>query len=110
VIPGDPNTDPIMKQKWIAVATILPKSAHVEADAQAKVQALAGMGLPAKYLDTRFYPRMLLGGTTPPVTPTEESFLVYIGPFDTQIDAENQCVNITNATGEACVAAQPDPP
>ena len=47
---------------------------------------------------------------TPPATPTEESFLVFIGPFDTQVDAENQCVTITNATGEACVAAQPDPP
>ena len=33
-----------------------------------------------------------------------------MGPFDTQIDAENQCVNITTATSEACVAAQPDPP
>jgi hypothetical protein len=108
--PGDPNTDPIMKQKWIAVATVLPKSAHLEADAQAKVQALGGTGVRAKYLDTRFYPRLLLGGTTPPATPTEESFLVFVGPFDTQLDAENQCVNITNATGEPCVAAQPDPP
>lgn len=99
-----------MKQKWIAVTTVMPKSAHIEAEAQAKVQALAGMGVQAKYLDTRFYPRMLLGGTTPPATPTEESFLVYVGPFDTQVDAENQCVNITSATGEPCVAAQPDPP
>lgn len=109
--PGDPNTDPIMKQKWIAVASVLPKSAYQEADAQAKVQALAGAGIQAKYLDTRFYPRMLLAGTTPPATPAEESFLVYVAtPFGTQIDAENQCAAVTSVTGEACVAAQPDPP
>jgi hypothetical protein len=111
VIPGDPNTDPIMKQKWIAVTSVLPKSAYVEADAQAKVQALAGAGIQAMYLDTRVYPRLLLGGSTPPATPTEESFLVYVAtPFATQIDAENQCVTVANATGEVCVAAQPDPP
>jgi Fibronectin type III domain len=108
--PGDRNTDPIMNQKWIAVATQLPKSAHVEADAQAKVTSLATVGVQAKYLDNRFYPRMLFGGTTSPATPTEESFLVYVGPFDSQTDAQNQCDNITNATTEPCIVAQPDPP
>ena len=92
------------------MAAVLPKSAHVEAEAQQRVQALTGSGLQAKYLDTHFYPRLLLAGTTPPATPTEESFLVYLGPFQTQVDAENQCTAISNATGEACVAAQPDPP
>jgi hypothetical protein len=100
-----------MKQKWIAVTSVLPKSAHVEAEAQAKAQALAGAGIQAQYLDTRFYPRLLLGGVTPPATPTEESFLVYFStPFLTQLEAENQCATITTATGEPCVAAQPDPP
>lgn len=110
VTPGDPNTDPIMKQAWIAVATVLPKSAHIEAEAQAQVKALTDAGLQAKYLDSRIYPRLLLAGATPPATPAEESFLVYIGPFPTQADADNQCVNISNVTGQPCVAAQADPP
>jgi hypothetical protein len=110
ITPGDPNTDPIMKQAWIAVATVLPKSAHIEADAQAQVAALTALGFPAKYLDTRFYPRLLLGGTTPPAAPTEESFLVFVGPFPTQVDADNQCTAISASTGQPCVAAQADPP
>jgi hypothetical protein len=99
-----------MKQAWIAVAAVLPKSTHPETDAQARVTTLTNSGFQAKYLDTRFYPRLLLGGTTPPGTPTEESFLVYVGPFQTQVDADNLCAAIRNATGEACVARQPDPP
>jgi hypothetical protein len=110
VTPGDPNTDPIMKQAWIAVASVLPKSAHPEADAQARVTTLTNSGFQAKYLDTRFYPRLLLGGATPRATPTEESFLVYVGPFQTQVDADNLCTAISSATGEPCVSAQPDPP
>ena len=99
-----------MKQAWIAVAAVLPKSAQgAEAQAQAQVEALTRSGFQAKYLDTRFYPRLLLGGTTPPSAPTEESFLVFVGPFPTQIDAENQCTAIPS-TGQPCVAAQPDPP
>ncbi len=110
ITPGDPNTDPIMKQNWIAVAAVLPKSAHVEAEAQQQVQALTSSGIQAKYLDTHFYPRLLLSGTTPPATPTEESFLVFVGPFPTQADADNQCTGINSVTGQPCVAAQPDPP
>jgi hypothetical protein len=110
VTPGDPNTDPIMKQAWIAVAAVLPKSAHIDAEAQAQAKTLTDAGLQASYLDSRIYPRLLLGGITPPATPAEESFMVYVGPFPTQADADNQCANISTITGQPCVAAQADPP
>ena len=40
----------------------------------------------------------------------EESYLVFFGPFLTPLDAQNKCLEVTGVTGEACVAAQPDPP
>ena len=112
VTPGDPNTDPVMKQAWIAVVRVLPKSANFEAAAQAAVQDLNDEGLPdAKYLDTRFYPRLLINGATPPPTPLpEESYLVFFGPFPTPLDAQNKCLEVSGVIGEDCSAAQPDPP
>ena len=112
ITPGDPNTDPVMKQAWIAVASVLPKSANFEAAAQTAVQDLNDGGLPdAKYLDTRIYPRLLINGATPPPTPVpEESYLVFFGPFLTPLDAQNKCLEVSGVTGETCVAAQPDPP
>lgn len=99
-----------MKQAWIAVAAVLPKSSHLEADAQARLRTLTELGFEAKYLDTHFYPRLLLGWTTPPAGPTEESFLVFVGPFPNAVEAQAQCVNIRDTTSEPCVVAQPDPP
>ncbi len=112
VTPGDPNTDPLMKQAWIAVAGVLPKSANFEAAAQSQVQDLEDNGLvDGRYLDSRFYPRLLISGATPPPTPVAaESFVVYFGPFRTPLDAQNKCVEITNITGQNCFPAQPDPP
>lgn len=101
-----------MKQAWIAVAAELPKSGHLEFDALAEVKNLTEHGLPdAKHLDSRYYPKLVVLGATPSPTPLpEESFLVYLGPFPTQVDAMNRCADITNATGGSfCVAAQPDP-
>jgi TIR domain/SPOR domain len=105
-IPGDPNNDPVMNQAWIAVVAELPRSIDSEAEAQLRVTELAGSGLPARYLDTRFYPRLLLGGTPP----AKGSFLVFVGPFETQAEAENMCAEIAGTTGEDCFPAQPDPP
>jgi cell division septation protein DedD len=109
--PGNPDTDPVMKQKWIAVARILAKSTNDEASAQDGVTQLQDAQLDGKFLDTQFYPRLVIAGATPPPTPvTEESFLVFLGPFLSQAEAEAACPAITEATGEAfCVAAQPDP-
>ena len=109
--PGNPDTDPVMKQKWIAVAEILPKSTNPETSAQDGVTQLKDSLLDGKYLDTRFYPRLVLAGATPPPTPVaEESFLVFVGPFNSQPEAEASCPAITAATAEPlCVAAQPDP-
>ena len=101
-----------MKQAWIAVASVLPKSANFEAAAQTAVQDLADEGLPdGHYLDSKFYPRLLINGVTPPPTPVpEESYLVFFGPFLTPLDAQNKCLEVTGVTGQPCVAAQPDPP
>ena len=110
--PGDPATDRIMKQQWIAVAAVLPKTV-AESDVQIHLQQLTAKGLPAKYLDSRFYPRMVIFTTTPPPAPSptpEESWLVFLGPFPTQADADVQCPLITAAQGGTfCVTAEPDP-
>jgi hypothetical protein len=110
--PGNPDTDPVMKQRWIAVARILPKSTNSETSAQDGVTQLKDALLDGKYLDTLFYPRLVIAGATPSPTPVvEESFLVFLGPFNSQPQAEALCPAITAATGEPlCVAAQPDPP
>ncbi|HVK35167.1 MAG TPA: fibronectin type III domain-containing protein [Microlunatus sp.] len=111
--PGDPNTDEIMKQKWIAVAAVQPKSV-AESDVQLHAQQLTGATLPVKYLDSVHYPRMVLYSTTPPPvsTPTPEgSWMVFVGPFPSQPDADAECSGIIAAGGSAtCFAAQPDPP
>jgi hypothetical protein len=110
--PGDPSTDPIMKQQWIAVAAVLPKMV-AESDVQIHLQQLTAKGLPAKYLDSRFYPRMVIFTSTPPPAPSptpEESWMVFLGPFPAQADADVQCPLITAAQGGTfCVTAQPDP-
>jgi hypothetical protein len=100
-----------MKQRWIAVARILPKSTNPETSAQDGVTQLKDALLDGKYLDTQFYPRLVIAGATPSPTPVaEESFLVFLGPFNSQPEAEALCPLITAATGEAfCAAAQPDP-
>lgn len=112
--PGDPNTDPIMKGQWIAVADVLPKTV-AESDVQIHVQQLTAAGLPAKYLDSVHYPRFVLYTTTPPPpvpTPTPEgTWVVFLGPFPAQADADVQCPSIVAAQpGATCVTAQADPP
>lgn len=113
ITPGDPNSDPIMKQQWIAVAAVQPKTV-AESDVQLHVQQLTAAGLPASYLDSRFYPRMVIYTQTPPPTPTpsvEGEWVVFLGPFPTQTDADVQCPLIAAAQGGTfCVSAQPDPP
>ncbi|MDN5771997.1 MAG: fibronectin type III domain-containing protein, partial [Microlunatus sp.] len=89
--PGDPVTDPVMQQKWIAVAAVLPKSSRAESEAEDVVTKLVSAGLPASYLDSRFYPRLLILTSTPPPTAPpslEESWIVFVGPFPTQPDAD----------------------
>jgi hypothetical protein len=110
--PGDPNSDPIMKQQWIAVADVLPKTV-AESDVQIHVQQLTAAGIPAKYLDTVNYPRLVLYSTTPPPVPTptpEGSWVVFVGPFPGQVEADVQCPQIVANQGSAtCFTAQPDP-
>lgn len=115
--PGDPVTDPIMKQQWITVATILPKTV-AEDDVRLHVQQLAAAGVDAKYLDSQFYPRMVIFTQTPapapsptPTDPAEQPWVVFVGPFSSQAEADLQCPAITAAQGGPfCVTAQPDPP
>ena len=111
--PGDPATDPIMKQQWITVAAVLPKTV-AESDVQLHVQQLTAAGLPAKYLDSVNYPRLVLYSTTPPPVSTpspEGSWVVFLGPFPSQGDADVQCPQVIAAQGSAtCFTGQPDPP
>lgn len=103
-----------MRQQWLAVAAVLPKTV-AESDVQIHVSQLVAAGLDAKYLDSRFYPRLALFSTTPPPTtapPPEGQWVVYLGPFPTQQDADVQCPLIIQAQGGGgqCFTAQPDPP
>ena len=102
-----------MKQQWIAVADVLPKTV-AESDVQIHVQQLTAAGIPALYLDTVNYPRLVLYSTTPPPVPTptpEGSWVVFVGPFPNQADADVQCPQIIANQGSAtCFTAQPDPP
>ena len=102
-----------MKQQWIAVTEILPKSGGSdEADAVARAQELTNVGLEGKVLDTRFYPRLQLIPPTPatPAPIPEESFLVYLGPVPNQVDAQAKCAEVLALTGgTSCAPAQPDP-
>lgn len=113
--PGDPNTDPIMKGQWIAVVNVKPKTV-AESDVQIEVQQLTEAGLPAKYLDSVHYPRLVLYTTTPPPVPAptstpEGTWIVFLGPFPTQPDADVQCPAIVAAQpGATCVTGQADPP
>lgn len=112
--PGDPNTDPVMRQQWIAVAAVLPKTV-AESDVQIHVSQLVAAGLDAKYLDSRFYPRLALFSATPPPTSTpapEGEWVVFLGPFPTQADADAQCPVMIAAQGGIgqCFTGQPDPP
>jgi hypothetical protein len=111
--PGDPNTDDIMKQRWIAVVAVQPKSV-AESDVQLHAQQVTGASLAVKYLDSVHYPRMVLYATTPPPvsTPTPEgSWIVFVGPFLSQPEADAECSKIIAAAGSAtCFTAQPDPP
>lgn len=103
-----------MKQQWIAVAAVLPKTV-AESDVQLHVSQLVGAGVDARYLDTRAYPRMALYSTTPPPTTPpapDGEWVVFLGPFPTQQDADVQCPVIIEAQGGVgqCFTAQPDPP
>jgi hypothetical protein len=112
--PGDPNTDPVMNQQWIAVAAVHPKSV-AESDVESHLSQLVTAGLDAKYLDTRFYPRLVQYSTTPPpvTTPVPEGeWVVFLGPFPTQAEADVECLSIIDAQDGIgqCFTAQPDPP
>jgi hypothetical protein len=95
------------------VAAVQPKTV-AESDVQLHVQQLTAAGLPAKYLDSVHYPRMLLFTSTPPPTstpPAEGQWIVFLGPFTTQADADVQCPLINEAQGgTSCITGQPDPP
>ena len=100
-----------MKQQWIAVADVLPKTV-AESDVQIHVQQLAAAGIPALYLDTVSYPRLVLYSTTPPPVPTptpEGSWVVFVGPFPNQADADVQCPQII-ATGQCHLLHRPARP
>jgi hypothetical protein len=110
--PGDPNTDPIMKQHWIAVTQALPSPPNSELDAQPEVTTLKAAGFDAKVLNTGNYPKLLPGWSATPTPDIGDYFMVYVGPFDTQEAAVTECGKITGGTGvdpASCYAVQPDP-
>jgi hypothetical protein len=98
-----------MNQKWIAVLVQLPQSVTATGADQKATELADILGWEVKYLNTMEYPRLRLASSTPAPTSTEPSFLVYVGPFDTQVEAESHCATARKHTGD-CFAVQPDPP
>lgn len=102
-----------MKQRWIAVAQKLPTPPNSELNAQQEATKFKDAGFDAKVLNTSTYPKLLPGWSATPTPDIGDYFMVYVGPFDAQVDAANKCAEITSATGadpESCSAVQPDPP
>ena len=98
-----------MNQKFVTIIAVNPKTDdQAEAIAEQQVQDFTAFGIEAKLLDSEVYPEMLLTSTN--ATPVQPAFMVYVGPFDTEQDAADQCDPIQHDTGaEFCTSAQPDP-
>lgn len=116
VTPGDPATDPIMRQRWVLVLDREPAAAVPEAQVQEIATNLAdAAALDLAYLSTTTYPRLLVDGPSPTTGggPAAPEWMVYVrAPFPTAADAAAQCPTIQAGTGGTgvCVAVQPDPP
>ncbi len=115
--PGDPLTDPNMKQHWVLVLEELPGADVTEEAAQQRRDDFRVFVPTAQEVDRAVYPRLLFDpavstspAPTPGVTPAP-SWLIYVGTFDTPAQATSLCASIQAATGTStCIAAQPDPP
>ena len=100
-----------MKQQWIAVAAVLPKTV-AESDVQIHVQQLIAAGLDAKYLDTVPTRGWCSLHHAPPVTtPTPEgSWVVFVGPVPQPARTPtSQCPLIIAAQGSVDRASPPSP-
>jgi hypothetical protein len=115
VVPGDPVTDPIMRQHWILMVDRKP----VDTADEDEVGAIASTvqldtGVDTAYLETTTYPRLLVHGTpvTPGVTPPAEWMVYLTTTYLTPEEAEATCPAVQKSTGgtAVCLAVQPDPP
>ena len=88
-------------QQYIGVlATYLLADDPALPRAEAKQQALRAAGIPALILRTRDYPDLRLVTAAQPA----DAYLIYVGPFDTQEEAEQYC-----ASQPVCQVVQPNP-
>ncbi|WP_375425732.1 fibronectin type III domain-containing protein [uncultured Friedmanniella sp.] len=117
ITPGDPATDPIMKQHWILVLDELPGADVTEEMAQQRRDEFRPFVPDVQEVDRSVYPRLLFDpavSTSPAPTPgatPAPSWLVYLGTFNSPTEATALCASIQTATGTTtCIAAQPDPP
>jgi len=90
----------------ISVFAYFP-AADSEAQGRAEFfrQQQVAAGIPAQVLRTRDFPRLqIIPGSTP-----ADTFVVYVGPFNTLAEAQNRCAT-PPSLGTQCRAVVPSPP
>jgi len=109
VTPGDPDSDPIMNQKYIAVVAIFAKTVpDAEESARLAVESFEPQGVTAEVMDSEIYPNLVLLETGAP--PVQPAFMVHTAPFENPDDAVAECRTLVDqGIVEDCQIAQPDP-
>lgn len=87
------------------VFTTVASDAEAAGRAEFRRQQLVGQGIPAAVLRTTDYPKLqLIPGATP-----VDSYLVYVGPFASQQEAQARCTAQPPIGGTLCRPVQPNP-
>ena len=97
---GDTTPDPGVKGKWFAVGYWPVQNSS--RDAQGKLGELRALDPRARLTKSSVYENL-----TVPIQ--NESWVLYLGPFETRADAEAACPTVNEVLPASCTAAQLDP-
>ena len=103
--PATPGGQGFAPGQFIDVIFTIP-AADSEAAGRAEFrrQQLIAAGIPAAVLRTTDFPKLRLIPGSPPI----DSYLVYVGPFTSQQEAQARCT-AQPPLGTLCVPVQPNP-